>query len=261
MVGFDQALLSWILVIDEISLWLASVSISMEDVSSVENKRALVCRFMIGGLSAHINAVRTLVVAGFDIPAKMLVRQIEEHCSMLILLMDDAELCAEFHNHHEPEASNQFWHKHISKGKLERKIEEKLVGYSPDLLAAFSELTDWMKEERLVLSAASHPSYLASAMSVAAGVSSGRGGAGMFGFADAVSVRTLRVLFYHLFKLLLVQRHSFQLFIEQIKEVSEGPFADEALKRQRFIYRLLLFVALKHDELPLQPQFIEDEAL
>ncbi|RWX75155.1 hypothetical protein EPK99_22080 [Neorhizobium lilium] len=259
--GFDGGLLSWIQVVDEVSFWLASLSMALEDEHNSDNKRDLVCRFMIGGLSAHMNAVRTLVIAGFDVPAKMLVRQIEEHCSLLILLMDDAELCSEFHHHHEPEASNKFWHKHISKGKLEKKINEKLKARNPELSDAVAELGDWLKEERLVLSAASHPSFLASAMTVAAGASSGRGGGGVFGFADAASARTLRVLFYHLFLLMWVQQHSFQYLVNKIDICSGNPFGEQVHKRRDFVYRLMLFVAIKQDELPLQPKFIEDEDL
>lgn len=256
--GFDHALLSWILVVDEISLWISSISMAMDEGEPPADKRSLVCRFMLGGLAAQINAVRMLVIGGFDIPAKMLVRQIEEQCALLIWIMDDEELCAEFHRDHDPENSNKFWHRHISKGKIDKKITEKLTRENPKAAEAFSEIAEWFKTERVVLSAASHPSFLASAMTVAAGVSSARGGAGIFGFADAVSVRTLRILFFQLFTLIFAQQASFDFFVGRFDENSDNPFVTIAIERRKYIYRLFLFVAKFHDELPLGAQFVDD---
>jgi hypothetical protein len=78
-------------------------------------------------LANDLFAIIELVERGFDLQARGLARSFLEHVDVLICCIHDRELTEKFVNAREPNETNQFWHQHISKNKIKRRVSELIA--------------------------------------------------------------------------------------------------------------------------------------
>ncbi|MBY5765081.1 hypothetical protein HFO06_18600 [Rhizobium leguminosarum] len=107
--------------------WLSVVAVTLQmelshpdddEEFSDEQKAALA---FFSRLANDLWAIIELVECGFDLQARALARSYLEHVDVLICCIDDIELTKEFVAAVEPEASNHFWHKNVSKDKIKKR--------------------------------------------------------------------------------------------------------------------------------------------
>lgn len=204
--GLTVALANWVLVLDEIleaylRFWqLAFIEFLARRRRNAQNTASVL---LLGGAISQCFAVRNLCLSGFDVSAKICLRQLLEQLDFLRAVLDDRALASEFiKSDAEPEAAKEFWHRHLAKGRVRERAKAyriKRLKSSPEALAEFH---DWHDEERLILSTAPHPSKLGSLMSVMSGSNADKLG-GVTGFVTETSVRNLKLLSYELLELWL----------------------------------------------------------
>ena len=146
--------------------WLLTVRIDAKDSARFNAWRAHLA--LSGCIVSQLIAVRKLVVEGLDIPAKQVARSIVEYSDVAILLSIDESLVENFVKSQEIEDQNAFWYKYVSKGKARRAYYRKLVEVVGEKVA--QDHIEFRKQEDTVLSVSAHPSFVASLMSLVAGL-------------------------------------------------------------------------------------------
>jgi len=112
--------------------WLSAISVSIlndislrdTDIDGTPDTEQTVALAFFSRLANDLWAIIELVERGFDIQARGLSRSFLEHVDVLICCIHDLELTEKFADTIEPEQANQFWHKHISKNKMKRRVAE-----------------------------------------------------------------------------------------------------------------------------------------
>lgn len=157
-------------------------------------------RILSGAITAHLLAIRKLVIAGFDVPAKQILRAQAEHCDVLLLLIKRPELAKEFAVPNDWEAANSFWNRHVRREKARKGVFSASV---PEF-AREDWYRDWhqfRQSEDTVLSLASHPSFVAAwvttwPVEIGLGIKEGEVRPGFLGAVTRASVRTLEYAMY-----------------------------------------------------------------
>lgn len=108
-------------------------------------------------------ATRILMTRGLEGQVRILSRSLIEHIDLLVAVCHDKELAAEFIRSSDPDKSNEFFYRHISKGKLKRRVRDILVNEVDDSFAYVVELI--RKDADEIQSLYAHPSFLASFVS------------------------------------------------------------------------------------------------
>lgn len=138
--------------------------------------------------------VRDLIVKGYDLQARNLVRSIGEHIDAIYYLCLHPDVCAEFIKTEDEETSNLFWYRHLRTAR--ESIDRKLAQIIKDpLVKKFSE---FRRNEGQVFSAAHHPSYWACVNSQLIPHSADNIYFNMFGIPSDYSFRTGKFLFNNL---------------------------------------------------------------
>lgn len=154
------ALDAWLVIYDEfISWWSSLVLVLFARMLKpyARNKKIVRACFSLGSsVLADLIAIRHLVMAGLDVPAKQLLRSACEHLDVIALLVLRPELAPAFLKTQTDKTANEFWHRYIAKGKA------KKVVYGEE--AHLAEWREFRKQEDSILSMSAHPSYLAGVM-------------------------------------------------------------------------------------------------
>ncbi len=147
--------------------WLSAISVSiLNDIAVSENdadeeaptEQAVALAFF-SRLANDLWAIIELVERGFDIQARGLSRSFLEHIDVLICCIHDTELTEKFATAMDPEDANQFWHKHVSKNKMKRRVAE-LVNNRTGLIG--SDIVESLRSPAEVAgSTILHPTMLA----------------------------------------------------------------------------------------------------
>jgi hypothetical protein len=141
--------------------------------------------------------VRDLIVRGYDLQARNLVRSIGEHIDAIYYLCLHPEACDEFVRTEDEEGANQFWHRHLKKarGAIDKKLMQMIETPNASIIEKFSE---FRRQEGETFSAAHHPSFWVCLASQYIPNSSGNIFFNMFGIPSDYSFRTGKYLFYSL---------------------------------------------------------------
>ncbi|SFV16718.1 hypothetical protein SAMN02799631_06506 [Methylobacterium sp. 174MFSha1.1] len=201
---FNYPIYNWMLIIDEYILTFSNCYMSYNQDNSKLSKQDLVLKIMIGALAGHLNAVKSLTLAGFDIQAKILARMISEHVDLIISMKFNPDLCEEFHAAANDGTENTFWNKKVSKRKLRAGIKTAVELQHPDLIDAWKDINTYVTTEEEILGKTVHPSYIASALVNFSGPSLGGGGLGFFGLIGPWSSNTLQFINCRIFEMLLL---------------------------------------------------------
>lgn len=147
--------------------WLSAISVSIlndislrdADIDGTTDTEQTVALAFFSRLANDLWAIIELVERGFDIQARGLSRSFLEHVDVLICCIHDLELTKKFADTIDPEQANQFWHKHISKNKMKRRVAE-LVNNRTGL--AGSNIVDSLRAHAEIAgSTILHPTMLA----------------------------------------------------------------------------------------------------
>jgi hypothetical protein len=77
--------------------------------------------------------MRHFVTLGFDSSARTLMRSISEYMQVLVAIVDNPALAAEFVTADTPETSNAFYFQHLARGKPSARLLVR-VGGQPNTL-------------------------------------------------------------------------------------------------------------------------------
>lgn len=141
---------NWLRILDEVNGWLISLYIEMRhlidaDLAEEKTKSGLSAQFsavcyILGRIVSDGQAMKVLILNGCEYQCRVLLRSTIEHLDLFTSMLENEELAEAFMSSGSEAASNAFWHKHISRGKL-KKLPPALIRSSPDL-------GDWWAEFR-----------------------------------------------------------------------------------------------------------------
>ncbi len=188
------------LILDAI-IWQHSFGILLLNAKPTENQylhRSLMALFMRVAQDAMV--IRNLIRTGFDAQAKNLLRSLDEHADAICYLCLKPEVCSEFVQTEDEDSGNKFWWKHLrhSRQIIDAAIVKKLA-----FDAELRSLSEFRGEERRLLSAVHHPTYMASTLPFYVPYKSVNITKAMFGLPSEHSIRTGKFLFYILAELAL----------------------------------------------------------
>lgn len=153
--------------------------------------RAIMALFM--RVAQDAVAVRNLIHTGFDVQAKNILRSLDEHVDAICLLCIRPSLCEQFVRTNDEKRANSFYHGHLRSAR--KVINQKLIEMVKEN-AALQDLVEFRRSERLMLSTAHHPSYVACTMPFMSPYRSANVTRYLFGLPTEYSFRTGKVLFY-----------------------------------------------------------------
>lgn len=182
---------AWRRIFDEFLMWFSSVAIYLQEdlrLGRTPAAHKIAYGLLAGAAASQMTAIRKLVTAGLDVPAKQVLRGLCEYFDVLSLLIIKPELVPEFQKTQDSVTSNRFWHSHISRRRLKEIISQHILQEASE--AHIKQWKEWKKLEDSVLSMAIHPSYIACTMSNYS-FDKEITGLSIFGRSDSASVRTL----------------------------------------------------------------------
>lgn len=130
--------------------WLTVLATMLVDeISESDNRDELLDEQVAGlaffsRLSNDLWAIIELIEIGFDLQARALTRSYLEHVDVLICCVQDRTLTSEFVKAVEPEESNGFWHKYVSKNKAKARVSDFI---SSKLGREKSRIVDLLRED------------------------------------------------------------------------------------------------------------------
>jgi hypothetical protein len=136
--------------------------------------------------------VRNLMLSGFDIQAKNILRSIDEHVDLACYLCVKPEAAEEFVSTEDGETANVFWWRHV---RGARKVIDSALDKIVKNDDSIKELRQFKSQEREMLSAAHHPSFLATTPIIVP-YAQNNASMYMFGFPTEYSYRTGKLLFF-----------------------------------------------------------------
>lgn len=152
---------AWTEIFDQILSWAIAHNFALQLTMTAGNGITEInkCRMSIGASIISLSlSVRRLCLDGFDFPARQVVRCLREYIDVLSLLNLNTDLCGDFINGQDEISANKFWHKHISKGKAIKSINNnRRVIVGDNIISAIEQ---WRSQEDKMMAMASHPSYL-----------------------------------------------------------------------------------------------------
>jgi hypothetical protein len=118
---------------------------------------------LVGSAVSFGLSIRTLLLNGFDTPARALLRTYVETLFLCIVLLHDRGLAAAYAAAQGDEEVKNFWHTSASPKRLHERIIaiEKKIGFEKDIVHS---MTEWRREEYKILSQSSHLSYIAAVL-------------------------------------------------------------------------------------------------
>lgn len=155
-----KAFNAWLSIYDQFLSWIISynflayfVLAKKQEPTSLQN-----CQMMIGATVISLSiSLRRLALDGHDVPARHVMRCLQEYVDILALLSVRPDLCEEFKETQDEVSANAFWHKYVSKGKAQREITNHRKAMVDE--KAIDEMNEWKRQEGMSMAMASHPSY------------------------------------------------------------------------------------------------------
>jgi hypothetical protein len=244
---------SMISIFDEYVLWMIhlSTALTYEDCDLSQERIAL--GSVAGGITSLLLSVRSLVVSGFDVSAKILMRSVTEYADILFLLIVDPERVADYTGVESFKEANAFWHTWIKGWKARRRALEGLAQGNTSS-AWWRELEAYQKQEEEVMSLSSHGAYIAAYRASFPVLSLGEtttpaGWAGYLGTVTPASVRTLEYVAYALLPIYASQGFPFHQREEKgsVLVASESRLADPIERRRRVLFGLIQHLSIAED--------------
>jgi hypothetical protein len=187
--------------------------------------------------------VRNLIVVGYDVQARNLLRSIDEHVDAIYYLCLRPEACDKFVLTIDDKSSNAFWYEHIRGARkfIDGELRRKSGG------DVFQEFSRYKKSEREMFSSAHHPSYVASTVPFLAPYGSVRAFDYLFGTPNEFSYRTGAFLFFLLVEMAMMLGYLDADLTQIIKSRSRDPVREFIRKGHPHLVRMLLFLSKNND--------------
>ena len=153
----------WVAILDELNSWLISllgtvyVPARCDDTKLTDFESSIVT--ILIKLISDTTSMRHLITIGYDTSARTLLRSIAEYMQVLVAILDDPKLSAEFVTADTPEASNAFYFGHLAKGKLAKRTKLAWQNFFRDESDAAQFFSEHQRELGQLLSGTSHPSF------------------------------------------------------------------------------------------------------
>ncbi|MCK1421518.1 MULTISPECIES: hypothetical protein [unclassified Bradyrhizobium] len=172
---------------DEFVSWLADVATVLLYSDASLQREDYAYAHLASAICSLALSLRHAVCIGHDVSAKILARSLAEYSDVMALLIVRPDLRTEFQNEEAPE---QFWQKHVQRGKARRSVLAALPleGRALDWSTQYEA---FRREEGKFLSTSVHPSYVSAAMTVLAVDDEKVAWPGFLGRVTDASVRTL----------------------------------------------------------------------
>lgn len=202
----------WIAIYDEFVSWLISL-ISIVQFNSrrrpytpTDYEKAVVLLLM--RIVADSLAIRHLMLLGFDAAARTQVRTTSEHVELLIAILDDPAMGAEFCKTRDEVAANKFWKAYLSKHKIRPRIKDVWLKFFRGDHAPAKWFANWGSNGYSELSAIAHPSFMGCVHAVlpAKAEYTDENWLGLWGDRSLSSIGTIETYLSFLFPLVLALR-------------------------------------------------------
>jgi hypothetical protein len=175
--------------------WLAGVHVllSKTEAGPISSEARAAWALTASAVSFGLS-IRSLLLNGFDTPARALLRTYVETLFLCIALLHDRSLATAFAAAESDEVVKNFWHTSASPKRLHERIIaiEKKIGFEKDMIR---EMTEWRRQEYEILSQSSHLSFVAAVMTTLA-PKLGEKESLVPGFMGLASANLPRTLFY-----------------------------------------------------------------
>jgi hypothetical protein len=112
----------WVAALDEFISWMISLFTVVYGRETQHSNFDRSVWVILAKAIADAMAIRHLIVAGYDVQAKILVRSAGEYLELLVCILDDPQLADEFVLADTPETARDFWLKHLAKGQVRKKM-------------------------------------------------------------------------------------------------------------------------------------------
>lgn len=247
---------NWMLLYDECLSWLVSLWLVLAArlYDKEQSKRSDVAAYIVllSSIISTLFSARHLVIAGYDVQARQIVRSLREHADLFIAMYLDKSLIPLFLKTDTPERGNQFWHSKISKRKLRKRIDKHWKD-ELGLGDTYQAISEWRDEEESVLSMAAHPTMMSGFMATAVpGFKETQPWPGIFGARGATSIRTLAYAIFSVGDLaLLVDDVPFKPHERRppiVRYDKESELHVHVENGRRFVAQILLYVSINQDE-------------
>jgi hypothetical protein len=160
--------------------WLAEVHLTLSatmvwDRRGHRKTRVRSVWALIGTASAYAVAVRRLVLAGLDGPARVVLRSLSETLFVCIVLLHRDDLRTEYERAAKDEnEAFKLWRREFAWAKLKHHLDsaeqyaaESVAAQSDDQSADWREWADWRNEHFRTMSEFVHPRYVSAALTAA----------------------------------------------------------------------------------------------
>jgi hypothetical protein len=145
--------------------WLAYVHVALSKQGELGpiHQEARAAWALIGSAVSFGLSIRSLLLTGFDTPARALLRTYVETLFLCIALLHDRNLATAYVAAETDEQVKDFWHTSASPKKLHERIIaiENETGLGDDIVQS---MTQWRRQEYEILSQSSHLSYVAAVL-------------------------------------------------------------------------------------------------
>jgi hypothetical protein len=145
--------------------WLAYVHVALSKQGELGpiHQEARAAWALIGSAVSFGLSIRSLLLTGFDTPARALLRTYVETLFLCIALLHDRNLAKAYVAAETDEQVKDFWHTSASPKKLHERIIaiENETGLGDDIVQS---MTQWRRQEYEILSQSSHLSYVAAVL-------------------------------------------------------------------------------------------------
>jgi hypothetical protein len=172
---------------DEFISWLADVATVLLFDKGLLKREDYAYAHLASAICSLALSVRHLVCIGHDVSAKILARSLAEYSDVMALLIIRPELGSEFQNE---EAPDEFWKKHVQRGKA-RKLILAALPLEARALPWWTQYETFRSKEGKFLSTSVHPSYVSATMTMLAVDNEEVAWPGFLGRVTDASVRTL----------------------------------------------------------------------
>jgi hypothetical protein len=197
---------NWLKVCDEFLVWHANaamyITMLLQTVEIPNNDEIIALFALQSAIVQQIISIRRLVLSGLDVPAKQILRCLDEHVQVAIAVTNDTQFATDFVKCEGIEGAKKFWSLY-----LRRKQNESVVGYNiiAKLRSIFGDqelvnILAFDQEEQAILNAAVHPSHVGCVMS---GLSTDEEVFNWVPFLGTVSSFSIRTMKYCVYKVSL----------------------------------------------------------
>jgi hypothetical protein len=263
----------WVEIIDELNSWmislLATVYTPARRNDMTMNDFECSITLILSKLISDTTAMRHLVTLGFDNSARTLLRSIAEYMQVLVAIIDDPALGGEFVKADTPESANEFYFRHLARGKLRKRMLAAWARFFRSEEGSARFFADQPLDLGLVLSGTAHPSFAGGFLSAMHFIEAApnENWLGHWGAKSNLSVPTISIYTSGFMPLLLLSKFPFEGYGEWLSMPIEYDASDEMhrhVAKGRGVLASLILSLSKESNIPhifpegLEPEDVKD---